>query len=175
MLSSSGRNLNLPEVKDSRKSSVTQQQKGPLKAEHPSPILVMFNVIGLPGSQKSPGLFRKRTPALRDANQTHLLKTRKPPTQPPVVLPDMGLFVFKRSRLQNNYYFHNGNFLIKRGKGKKKKIIPGPLFFHAYLKRCCVTHSNQRLYQISCLLPACMTGRARGRLGRCKGVCRILA
>lgn len=173
MLSCSGRNLNLPEVKDSRKSSVTQKQKGPLKAEHPSPVLVMFNVIGLPGSQKSPGLFRKRTPALRDANQTHLLKTRKPPTQPPVVLPDMGLFVFKRSRLQNNYYFHNGNFLIKRGKGKKKNHSR-PFIFPCLFKK--VLRNPQQPEVISnFLLPACMTGRARGRLGRCKGVCRILA
>lgn len=56
--------------------------------------------------------------------------------------------------------FTIATFLLK--KEKKKKIIPGPLFFHAYLKRCCVTHSNQRLYQISCLLPACVPGRARG-------------
>lgn len=51
-----------------------------------------------------------------------------------MVLPDTGLFVFKRSWLRNNCYFHNSNFLIKKGK-EKKKIIPGPLFFHAYLKK----------------------------------------
>jgi len=63
----------------------------------------------------------------------------------------MSVFVFKRSWLQNNHCFHNSNFLIKKRK-RKKKIIPAPLFFHAYLKK--VLCNPQQPEVISNFLPA---------------------
>lgn len=68
-----------------------------------------------------------------------------------MVLPDTGLFVFKCSQLQNNYYFHNSNFLIKKGKGKKKNHSKSFIFPCLFKK---VLRNPQQPEVISNFLPA---------------------
>lgn len=79
---------------------------------------------------------------------------KKHPPQPPeslVVLPDTGLFVFKRSWLQNNCYFHNSNFLMKKGK-EKTKNHSRPFIFPCLFKK--VLRNPQQPEVISNFLPA---------------------